>query len=81
MSDVGKVLDEYVNDTDGAKECVYFGEVSAGTPVNNFVDPRQVWDAAFRCASMAYYGDLVGAQKPKNVLPQYFIRWTMQLRF
>ena len=44
---MGEVLDEYADDTNSAKEHTNFGEVSAKTPVNDLVDPRWVWDAAF----------------------------------
>ena len=60
---MGKILDEHVDNTNGAKESTYFREVGARTPVNDLVDPSRVWDAAFRCTNVAYYGDLVGAQK------------------
>ena len=60
---MGEVLDEYTDDTNGAKERTNFGEVDARTPVNNFVDPSWVWDAAFWGADVAYYGDLTGTQK------------------
>ena len=60
---MGKIFDEYADNTNSAKESPYFGEVSARTPVNNFVNLSQVWDAAFGCTNVAYYGDLVGAQK------------------
>ena len=60
---MGKVLNEYTDDTNSAKEHMYCREVGIGTPVNNFVDPSQVWDAVFGCANMAYYSDLASAQK------------------
>ena len=63
MSDVGKSFDEYSDDTNGAKERVNFGEVSARTPVSNFVDPSRIWDAAFGCTNVTYHGDLMGTQK------------------
>ena len=49
---MGKVLNEYMDNTNSAQECAYFREVSARTPVNKFVNPSQVWDVAFGCANM-----------------------------
>ena len=60
---MGEVLDEYVDDTNSAKECANLGEVGARTPINDFIDPSRVWDAAFGGENVAYYGDLTGTQK------------------
>lgn len=54
-------MNTYMDDTNSAKESVYFGEVSTRTAFNDFVNPSWVWDAAFGCTNVAYYGDLMGA--------------------
>ena len=57
-----KYSNEYVDNTNSAKEHMYFREVSTRTPVNNFVDSSRVQDAAFGCANVAHHGDLASAQ-------------------
>ena len=84
MCETSEVLDEDSNYADSAKESSYFGEVFAQAPVDDFVDPRRVGDAAIQGAnvpttviSRAHNNDFL----LENVPPQYFICWTMWLRF
>ena len=62
VSEPSEVLNEDSNDTDGAEEGLNFGEVFARAPVNDFVDPRRVGDAAFRGANVPYNGNFSCAQ-------------------
>ena len=55
-------MNEDSNDADGAEEGSYFGEVFARAPVNDFVDPRRVRDAAFQGANVPYNGNFSHAQ-------------------
>ena len=70
---MSEVLDEDSNYANGAEEGSYFGEVFARAPVDDFVDSRRIGNVAFRCDNNDFL--------PENVPPQYFIRWTMRLRF
>ena len=61
VGEVSKVLNENPHDANGAKEGLYFGEVYAGTPINNFVNSGRVRNVAFQCANMPYNGNLLHA--------------------
>ena len=50
-------LNEHSDYADGAEESLYFGEVFARTPVDDFVDSRRIGDAAFRGANVPYNGN------------------------
>ena len=58
MCETSEVLNEDSDDTDGAEEGSYFGEVFARTPVDNFVDSQRVGDTAFWGANVPYIGNL-----------------------
>ena len=59
---MSKVLNEDSDYANGAEECLYFGEVFAWTPVDDFVNSRRVGDVAFQGANMPYNGNLSRAQ-------------------
>ena len=50
---------DYAN---GAEKGLYFGEVFAWIPIDDFVDSRRVGDVAFWGANMPYNGNLSCAQ-------------------
>ena len=58
---MSKVLNGNSDYADGAEEGSYFGEVFAQAPVDDFVDPRRVRDAAFQGADMPYNGNFLCA--------------------
>ena len=59
---MSEVLNEDLDHADSAKEGLHFGEVFAWTPVDNFVNPQRVGDAAIWGANMPYNGNLSHAQ-------------------
>ena len=59
---MSKVLNEYSDHADGAKEVSYFREIFAGTPVNDFVHSGRVGDMAFWGANVPYNSDLSHTQ-------------------
>ena len=59
---MSKVMNEDSNDADGPEEGLYFGEVFAWAPVDDFVDSRRVRDAAFQGADVPYNGNFSCAQ-------------------
>ena len=59
---MSEVLNEYSDDTNGAKEGLHFGEVFAWTPVDDFVYSQRVGDAAFQGANVPYNGNLLRTQ-------------------
>ena len=62
VHEVRRVLIEYLDYSNGAKECLYFGKVFAWSPIDNFVDSGRVCDAAFQSADVAYSSDFPHAQ-------------------
>ena len=59
---MSEVLKEDSDYADGAKEGLYFGEVFARTPVDNFVNSQRVRDAAVQGANVPYNGNLSHTQ-------------------
>ena len=59
---MSEVLNEYSDYTNSPDEGSHFGEVFAGTPVDNFVNSRRVGDIAFWGANVPYNGNLSCAQ-------------------
>ena len=59
---MSKVLNEYSDYANDAEEGLHFGEVFAGTPVDDFVNSRRVRDMAFWGADMPYNGNFSHAQ-------------------
>ena len=55
-------MNEDSNDADSAEEGLYFGEVFAWTPVDDFVNSGRVGDVTFQGADMPYNGNLSHAQ-------------------
>ena len=59
VHEVGKVLNEYLDYTHGAKEHLYFRKVFAWPPIDNFINSGRVCNVAFQSADMAYNSDLL----------------------
>ena len=59
---MSEVLNEDSDYTDSAKEGLYFGEVFAQTPVDDFVNSQRVRDLAFWGANVPYNGNLLRTQ-------------------
>ena len=62
VCEMSEVLNENSDYADSAKEGSYFGEVFAQAPVDDFVDPRRVGDAAIRGANVPYNCNFSRAQ-------------------
>ena len=62
MCETSKVLNEYSDHADGAKEGSHFGEVFTQTPVDDFVDSQRVRDAAIQGANVSYNSNLLHTQ-------------------
>ena len=63
MSKVGKILDENTDNSYHSEECMFFGKVGTGAPIDNLVNLNGVQNATFRSADMAYNCDFAGADK------------------
>ena len=59
---MSEVLNEYSDNANCAKECSYFREVFAGTPIDDFVYSGRVRDTAFWGENMPYNSNLSHAQ-------------------
>ena len=59
---MSEVLNEDSDYADGAEKGLYFREVFAWAPVDNFVDSRRIGDAAFQGANVPYNGNFSRAQ-------------------
>ena len=84
VHEMSEVLNEDSDYANGAEEGLHFGEVFAQAPVDDFVDSQRVgtWPSGVQmCPTMvisrAHNNDFLA----ENIPPQYFIRWTMRLRF
>ena len=62
MIETSKVLNEDSDYANGAEEGLYFGEILAWAPVDDFVNSRRVGDVAFWGANVPYNGNLSHAQ-------------------
>ena len=62
VCETSEVLYEDSDYANGAEEGLYFGEVFAWAPVDDFVDSRRIGDAAFWCANVPYNGNFLHAQ-------------------
>ena len=59
---MSEVLNEYSDNANCAKECSYFREVFAGTPIDDFVDSQWVRDTAFWGADVPYNSNFLHVQ-------------------
>ena len=62
MCETSEVLNEDSDYADGAEEGLYFREVFAWAPVDDFVDSQRVRDLAFWDANVPYNGNFSYAQ-------------------
>ena len=62
VSEMSEVLNEDSDYADGAKKGLYFGEVFARAPVDDFVDSRRVGDTAFWGANVPYNSNFLHTQ-------------------
>ena len=63
MSEAGKVLDEYLDNSYRSEECMDLRKVSTGASIGNLVNLNRVWNTTFGCADMAYNCDFASADK------------------
>ena len=81
---MSEVLNEDLDHADSAKEGLHFGEVFAWTPVDilSTLEGLGTWPSGVQmCPTMVISHMHNNDFLPENVPPQYFICWTMQLRF
>ena len=63
MSEVGEILDEYLDDSYCSKECMHFRKVSTRAPIDNLVNLNRVRNMTFGSADMAYNCDFTSTNK------------------
>ena len=63
MSEVGKVPDEYSDDSYCSKECVNLRKVGTWTPIDNLVNLNGVRNTTFGGTNMAYNCDFASTHK------------------
>ena len=81
---MSEVLNEDLDHADSAKEGLHFGEVFARTPVDVFstLEGLGMWPSGVQmCPTMVISHVHNNNFLLENIPPQYFIRWTMWLRF
>ena len=84
MCKISEVLNENPDYANGAEEGSYFGEVFAGPQLTilSTLEGLGMWPSSVQmCPTMVISHMHNSDFLPEKVPPQYFICWTMQLRF